>query len=395
MRLEKTGKLAPGHKKILQELAARGALTKEEIATLIGNRNLAVKYRRDLEQWGLIRLAPRRVANKTIDVYMLTAKGLETWYACQLFTFFEQALLAGESKSMMIDPNGGIIIREDDLHNLKGLKLLAIFYYYQLPAEVARIRIMLAELWDNLILAQFEREEREALVNYRQKLKQIHRLYLEIWLRRILKKTYGVKGKSLHDVLAEVVKIPSTEEQLRGALMKYYIGNLDHLNKLVKESSKVLAEPNERDLNLMETLLDVYINYCIWQVDNMIVDVELLGRFLDDITRDEEVAAEAAEEEKARLQALYNDLTNPVMLRLYQQFLDKRARQTKELIIIPSGGFRGYFKQYWDYVNALGDEEEKKRVMQIFKKASEASLWTPFILYGILPEPPVFGADSG
>jgi hypothetical protein len=147
---------------------------------------------------------------------------------------------------------------------------------------------------------------------------------------------------------------------------------------------------DEKIFKAMKTLYEKIIEYNIWQYDNIIADIELLGRFLDDIIRDEEVAAEATEEEKARLRALYNDLTNPAMLRLYQQFLDKRAQQPKELIIIPSGGFRGYFTKYWRYASALGNEAEKKKVLEIFKEANKMNLWTPFTLYGILPEPPLF-----
>jgi len=384
MRLEKTGKLAPGHKKILQELAARGAMTKEEIAELIGNRNLAVKYRRDLEQWGLVRLAPRRIGGKTIDAYVLTPKGLETYYAMQLFSFFEKALFGEEQSkpALMIDPNGAVIVRENDLHNVEGLRLLSIFYNWQLLVEVARVRALLDEFWDDLVLTQFDKKEWEDLVNYRAKLKEIHHLYLEIWLRRVLKENFGVKGRSLDEVLAEVARILLTgEERVKRVLLKYYAPS---------NSDKVTKEPDDLNFKFAKAVYEAYMQHLIWQYDVMIIDIELLTHFLEGIIHDEEVAAEATEEEKARLQALYNELNDPKLIQLYQRFLDKRARQTKELIIIPSGGFRGYFKQYWDYVNALGDEEEKKRVMRIFKKASEASLWTPFMLYGILPEPPLF-----
>jgi hypothetical protein len=388
MRSGKAGRLAPGHQKILQELAARGAMTKEEIAALIGNRNLAVKYRRDLQEWGLIRLAPRKVEGKTIDAYVLTPKGLETYYACQLFSFFEKALFSEEQTKpvLMVDPNGTVIIRENDLHTVEGLRLLYIFYGWQLPIAVARIRTLLDEFWDDLVLTQFDKEEREALTNYRAKLKEMHRLYLEIWLRRVLKENFGVKGRSLDEVLAEVARILLTGEgRIRSALLKYYAH--DSLDKVVKTT---VGELDERDFKFVKAAYEAFIQHLMWQYDVMIINTELLMHFLNDIIRDGEVAAEAAEEERARLQALYNELTDSKMIQLYQRFLDKRARQPKELIIIPSGGFRGYFAKYWEYVNALGDEEEKRKVMRIFREARETSLWPPFMLYGMLPEPPLF-----
>jgi hypothetical protein len=253
--------------------------------------------------------------------------------------------------------------------------------------------MMMGELWDNLVLTQFGKEEREALANYRAKLKEMFRMYLEIWLRRIMKKTYGVGGDSLDEVLSEVVRIPPKKEELKDVLLMHYRGSPDRLDMLVETLSKntdVSERADEKIFKAMKTLYEKIIEYNIWQYDNIIVDIELLGRFLDDIICDEEVAAEATEEEKARLRALYAELTNPAMLRLYQQFLDKRARQPKELIIIPSGGFRGYFNRYWEYANALGDEKEKKKVIEIFKQANKMSLWTPFMLYGMLPEPPIF-----
>jgi hypothetical protein len=387
MRSGKAGRLAPGHQKILQELAARGALTKEEIATLIGNRNLAVKYRRDLQEWGLIRVASRRIAGKTIDVYVLTTKGLETWYACQLFSFFEKALFSEEQTKpvLMVDLNGAVVVRENDLHTVEGLKLLYIFYGWQLPIEVGRIRMILDEFWDDLVLTQFDKQEREALINYRGKLKEIHHLYLEICLRRALRENFGVKGKSLDEVLAEVARILLTgEERVKSALLKYYAH--DSLDKVVKTT---VGELDERDFKFVKAAYEAFIQHLMWQYDVMIINTELLMHFLNDIIRDEEVAAEATEE-KARLQTLYNELTDSKMIQLYQRFLDKRARQPKELIIIPSGGFRGYFNRYWEYANALGDEKEKKKVAEIFKQANKMSLWTPFMLYGMLPEPPIF-----
>jgi hypothetical protein len=383
MRSGKAGRLAPGHKKILQELAARGALTKEEIAALIGNRNLAVKYRRDLQEWGLIRVAPRRIAGKTIDVYVLTTKGLETWYACQLFSFFEKALFSEEQTKpvLMVDLNGAVVVRENDLHTVEGLKLLYIFYGWQLPIEVGRIRMILDEFWDDLVLTQFDKQEREALINYRGKLKEIHHLYLEICLRRVLKENFGVKGRSLDEVLAEVARILLTgEEHVKRVLLKYYAPS---------NSDKVTKEPDDLNFKFAKAVYEAYMQHMIWQVDRLTTDTESLTQLLEAIMNDEEVVAEATEEEKARLQALYNELTDSKMIQLYQRFLDKRARQPKELIIIPSG-FRGYFKKYWHYASALGSEEEKKKVLEIFKDAIKMNLWPPFILYGMLPEPPFF-----
>jgi hypothetical protein len=395
MRSGKIGKFAPGHQKILQELAARGALTKEEIAALIGNRNLAVKYRRDLQEWGLIRLVPRRVGGKTIDAYVLTPRGLEKYYAIQLFNFFEKALFEEEQTKpvLIVDPSGAVIIRENDLHNASALKQLFYFYSFRLPAELTRIRVMLSRLHDNLVLTQFGKAEREALANYRAKLKEMFRIYLEIWLRRTLKKTYGVGGSSLDEVLSEVIRIPPAKEELEDALLMHYRGELEGLDIVAEALYKTFEigkQPNEKISKAFKAMSEIIIGYIIWQYDNVIVDLELLRCFLDDIMRDEEVAAEATEEEKARLQALYNDLTNPAMLRVYQEFLDKRARQPKELIITPSGGFRGYLTRYWQYASALGDQEEKKKVLEIFKDAIKMNLWTPFILYGMLPEPPFF-----
>jgi hypothetical protein len=209
----------------------------------------------------------------------------------------------------------------------------------------------------------------------------------------VLKKTYGVSGRNFDEVLAEVVKIPPTKEDLKAALLKHYRGRPDRLDMLVEALSKntdMSERVDEKIFKDMKRFHERIMEYRIWQYDNIIVDIELLSRFLDDIIRDEEVASEATEEEKARLHALYAELTNPAMLRLYQQFLDKRAQQPKELIIIPSGGFRGYFAKYWHYVSALGSEEEKKKLAEIFKEANKMNLWPPFIVYGMLPEPPLF-----
>ena len=391
-------KLSRKHLEVLQALAAAGpeGLTKEEIAEVVKNRHTAIKIRNDLLALGLIRINPRgkKLKLKTVETYTLAVNSLETLYVWELLQFFERAFVGGDGGLVVgIDPSGAVIICENDLYNAEAYKQLYLFYCYRLPVELTRIRVMMSELWDGLVLTQFDKEEREALVNYRQKLKEICKLYFEIWLRHVLKKTYGVSGRNFDEVLFEVVRIPPTTEELKDALLKHYRGGPDRLDMLVKALSKntdVSERVNEKIFKVMKTLYEKIIEYNIWQYDNIIVDIELLGRFLDDIIRDEEVAAEATEEEKARLRALYNDLTNPAMLRLYQQFLDKRAQQPKELIIIPSGGFRGYFAKYWHYAGALGDQEEKKKVLEIFKEANKMNLWPPFILYGMLPEPPFF-----
>jgi hypothetical protein len=291
---EKLSKLSRKHLEVLQALARAGGegLTKEEIAEVVKNRHTAIKIRNDLLRLGLIRINPKgkKMRQKTVESYVLNVNSLEVVYVWQLLEFFEQVFM-GECAGLAVDPSGVVIIRENHPHK--------DFYYYQVIVEVARIGRMLSELHDNLILAQFGDEDREALTNYRNKLREMLHTYLEILTRRALKKTHGIGGESLDEPMSEVVgKLPKSE----------------------------------------------YIEYIIWQYDNMIINADVLRHSLDIMIRDEEVVAEATEEEKARLQTLYNELTNPAMLRVYQEFLDKRARQPKELIIIPSGGFQSYLK---------------------------------------------------
>jgi len=60
--------LKPGHIKILLALDNNDGLRKENLAKAVGDRTLAVKYRRELLRWGLIR-------NDEFDRFHLTELG--------------------------------------------------------------------------------------------------------------------------------------------------------------------------------------------------------------------------------------------------------------------------------------------------------------------------------
>ena len=324
----------PGHFKMLMALARQDGLTKEKLAKIVGNRNLAVAYRKDLIRWGLI-------YQDENDRFHLMARSWELLYVYQVFKLFEEVLTKAKGTIFVKEPGvirllekgqegvmpdlldkileGGLSRDDGLLFNELAMNLLAIH------RDCLSLRESIMEMRRRLALLSFPEDKRELILRYREDLLEFLRL------------CYRIKFTK-HPEYAEI--------------NKQFIEEMGKPSK--RSEKKMFEEAAEVKARLV--------------ADELITDRNLLLEDLDLLFKESRKLASGRE--KTKLNQLYRRLHDRRRLDAYCEFLGRLTSLPREVYIVPVG-FKGYLAKFIEIASAGVKMTGDRTFESWLKKAGE------------------------
>ena len=333
----------PGHFKMLMALARQDGLTKEKLAKIVGNRNLAVAYRKDLIRWGLI-------YQDENDRFHLMARSWELLYVYQVFKLFEEVLTKAKGAIFVKEPGvirllekrqegvmpdlldkileGGLSRDDGLLFNELAMNLLAIH------RDCLSLRESIMEMRRRLALLSFPEDKRELILRYREDLLEFLRLCYRIKFTK--HPEYAEINKRLIEEINRQNEILRRRLEKDPKMRKRYAFFIERLGKPSKRSErKMFEEAAEVKARLV--------------ADELITDRNLLLEDLDLLFKESRKLASGRE--KTKLNQLYRRLHDRKRLDAYCEFLGRLTSLPREVYIIPVG-FKGYLAKFIEIASA-------------------------------------------
>ena len=370
----------PGHFKMLMALARQDGLTKEKLAKIVGNRNLAVAYRKDLIRWGLI-------YQDENDRFHLMARSWELLYVYQVFKLFEEVLTKAKGAIFVKEPGvirllekrqegvmpdlldkileGGLSRDDGLLFNELAMNLLAIH------RDCLSLRESIMEMRRRLALLSFPEDKRELILRYREDLLEFLRLCYRIKFTK--HPEYAEINKRLIEEINRQNEILRRRLEKDPKMRKRYAFFIERLGKPSKRSErKMFEEAAEVKARLV--------------ADELITDRNLLLEDLDLLFKESRKLASGRE--KTKLNQLYRRLHDRRQLDAYCEFLGRLTSLPREVYIVPVG-FKGYIRKFIE-IASTGAKMTGDKTFESWLRKTEESVHTrlrmavsPLILRGI------------
>lgn len=381
----------PGHLKILRALAERDGLTKEDLARVVRDRNLAVKYRKELLRAGFIH-------QDEDDRFHLAARSYEWLYFSEVLELFEQAVLKGKGR-LLLEETCDIRVFEKDAPHVEGLslKLGALGDLFRLEelseddrrliaeimalnnVEVRRSALLLREaileVRKRMVLLSFPEDRRSLVFDYDDKLSEFLTLCLRILYTKHPK--YGESNKRFLALMDEVgrslrqkLRDPGERRRWKFIIERYGLPprrfGEQVFEDVISALVKLIKEETISDRNSLLDCIRIYLEECEKLVDG---------------------------EERSRLHELYHYLTEDrERLNAYCEFLGRLAGLPREIYIVPIG-FRGYIRKFLHVIGSGMRMPEDMRgtfkgMFDSFKESIKYllppyRLFSPLLLQGI------------
>ncbi|RLG93052.1 hypothetical protein DRO37_08805 [Candidatus Bathyarchaeota archaeon] len=346
-----------GHFTILKAIAEKGGLTNEDIKKVVGNRNLAVQYRRKLVEDGLI-------YRDEDGIYRLTASSWRMLYLYNVSKLIEDAVKRGNREFSEVLESGDIMVFEDGAPRFRYEDGSIYFgklseevekWLYQRPhdyleritplhalafGEISRaaalLRRKIMEFRENMVLATLPEEKRKSITQYRKDLRSFLELCSAILVRR--------------------------------------------LKKMIK---KLFEKLSKKELETLTLALEEGITY--YHEDLLIRDRRSLITTLKDLY--EKCIPYANRNEKAKLTRLYRRLVEHKPIDAFVKFLGEVNSLPRMVYIIPIG-FKGYLLKFGKLAKEMAKKTGDKRLFTKFYEdilpyVNMEKILTPLLIHGI------------
>jgi len=370
----------PGHFKMLMALARQDGLTKEELAKIVGNRNLAVAYRKDLIRWGLI-------YQDENDRFHLMARSWELLYVYQVFKLFEEVLTKAKGAIFVKEPGvirllekgqegvmpdlfdkileGGLSRDDGLLFNELAMNLFVIH------RDCLSLRESIMEMRRRLALLSFPEDKRELILRYREDLLEFLRLCYRIMFTK-------------HPEYAEINKRLIEEINRQNEILRRRLEKDPKMRKRYALFIERLGKPSKRsEKKMFEEAAEVKARLV---ADELITDRNLLLEDLDLLFKESRKLASGRE--KTKLNQLYRRLHDRKRLDAYCEFLGRLTSLPREVYIVPVS-FKGYLRKFIEIASAGVKMTGDRTFESWLKKAREdintwgKQIMSLLILHGI------------
>ncbi|RLF08777.1 MAG: hypothetical protein DRJ62_07925 [Thermoprotei archaeon] len=380
----------PGHFKILVALAREDGLRKEDLAKAVGDRTLAVGYRKDLLRLGLI-------CQDEEDRFHLTARSWRLLYAYQVLRLFEEAvkktkgtlhvletgdirvfgegaphaigftLRMGELSESLEEVVEGGLSEDDRLLYAMAMALINI----ELNRAAGLLRETIIEARRRIVLLTFPKDKRELISRYRGTLLAFLKLCNRILFTRHPR--YAEENKRFieeMDELGEVIRKRLEDPKTR----RIYAFFLERLGKPPKRlGRKMFEELVAARTSLIEEELIRDRGSLLWEVESFF----------------KECRGMAGKRERDELNKLYRKLHDEKGLDAYCEFRGRLSSLPEEIYLIPIG-FKGYLRKFIK-IASKGAEMTGDKIFNSWLKETEEDVYTrlrkglisPLVLKGV------------
>ncbi|RLF37568.1 MAG: hypothetical protein DRN03_02135 [Thermoplasmata archaeon] len=388
--MEREFRFKPGHFKILAALARKDGLRKEDLAKEVGDRTLAIKYRKELLRLGLI-------SQDENDRFHLVAKSWELLYVYEVLKLFEEVVLKAKGTIIVKEP-GVIHILDKSAPIVVGFNLsmesLSDFFEdvikdglseddkllfgeilclnnQELHRATCLLRETLMEIRRKIVLLSFPKTKRELILSYRESLLEFLRLCYRIMFTK--HPEYAEINKRLIEEINRQNEILRRRLEKDPKMRKRYAFFIERLGKPSKRSErKMFEEAAEVKARLV--------------ADELITDRNLLLEDLDLLFKESRKLASGRE--KTKLNQLYRRLHDRRRLDAYCEFLGRLTSLPREVYLVPVG-FKGYIRKFIE-IASTGAKMTGDKTFESWLRKTEESVYTrlrmavsPLILRGI------------